>query len=340
MTTQTMKAVRQHSFGGPDVLRYEDAPMPELQPGEVLVRVHAVGINPPDWYLRDGYKMLPPEWQPKVDFPVILGTDVSGVVAALADGVQGFAVDDEVYAMVRFPGGLAGGSRAYAEYVSVPASELAIKPAGVNHVHAAATPMSLLTAWQFMIDLGHDEPNPLQAHRHEPVPLAGQTVLVNGAAGGVGHLAVQLARWKGAARVIAVASGPQEAFVRELGATAFIDHTRTAPEDAVENVDLVIDAVGGPTTARFLRTLRPGGALFPVFPLEFSGADEAAQRGVKVSTTQVRSSGAQLAHLVPLLNVGTLRVAIDSTFALADARAAHERAARGHLRGKIVLTVR
>lgn len=340
MTTQTMKAVRQHGFGGPDVLRYEDAPMPELQPGEVLVRVHAVGLNPPDWYLRDGYKMLPPEWQPKVDFPVILGTDVAGAVVAVADDVQGFAVGDEVYAMVRFPGGLAGGSRAYAEYVSVPAVELAVKPAGVDHVHAAAAPMSLLTAWQFMIDLGHDEPNPLQAHRHEPVPLAGQTVLVNGAAGGVGHLAVQLARWKGAARVIAVASGPQEAFVRGLGATDFIDYTRTAPEDAVENVDLVVDAVGGPSTGRFLRTLRPGGALFPIFPLGFSGADEAVKRGVTVSTTQVRSSGAQLARIAPLLDAGTLRVAIDSTYALADARAAHERAARGHLRGKIVLTVR
>lgn len=340
MTTETMKAVRQHRFGGPDVLRYEDAPMPDLQPGEALVRVHAVGINPPDWYLRDGYKMLPPEWQPKVDFPVILGTDVSGVVVALAPGVQGFAVGDEVYAMVRFPEGLAGGSRAYAEYVSVPASELAIKPAGVDHVHAAAAPMSLLTAWQFMIDLGHDEPNPLQADRHEPVPLAGQTVLVNGAAGGVGHLAVQLARWKGAARVIAVASGGQEAFLRDLGASAFIDYTKAKPEETEGRVDLVIDAVGGPATGRFLRTLRPGGALFPIFPLGFSGADEAAHRGVKVSTTQVRSSGAQLAQIAPLLATGTLRVAVDSTFALSDARAAHERAARGHLQGKIVLTVR
>lgn len=340
MTTQTMKAVRLHGFGGPDLLSYEDAPMPDLHPGEVLVRVHAVGINPPDWYLREGYKMLPPEWQPKVDFPVVLGTDISGVVAAAADDVQGFSVGDEVYAMVRFPDGLAGGSRAYAEYVSVPASELAIKPARVDHIHSAAAPMSLLTAWQFMIDLGHDEPNPLQTHRHKPVLLAGQTVLVNGAAGGVGHLAVQLARWKGAARLIAVASGQHEAFVRDLGATEFIDYTRTAPEDAVEDVDLVIDAVGGPTTGRFLRTLRPGGALFPVFPLGFSGADEAAQIGVTVSTTQVRSSGAQLARIAPLLDAGTLRVAIDSTFALANAKAAHERAERGHIQGKIVLSVR
>ena len=118
MTTKMMKAVRQHEFGGPEVLRYEDAPMPELKPGEVLVRVHAVGLNPPDWYLRNGYKMLPPEWQPKVAFPLILGTDVSGVIDAVADDVEDFAAGDAVYAMVRFPGGLAGGSKAYAEWVS------------------------------------------------------------------------------------------------------------------------------------------------------------------------------------------------------------------------------
>jgi NADPH:quinone reductase-like Zn-dependent oxidoreductase len=146
MPTRTMKAIQQHQFGGPEVLLYEAAPMPELKPGEVLVRVHAVGLNPPDWYLRDGYKMLPPEWQPKVSFPVVLGTDISGVVAAVADGVTAFSAGDEVYSMVRFPGGLAGGSRAYAEYVSVAAGELALKPAGMDHVRAAAAPMSLLTA--------------------------------------------------------------------------------------------------------------------------------------------------------------------------------------------------
>jgi NADPH:quinone reductase-like Zn-dependent oxidoreductase len=339
MLTNTMKAARLHEFGGPDVLRYEDAPMPELKPGEVLVRVHAVGINPPDWYLRDGYKMLPPEWQPQVSFPVILGTDVSGVIEAVADDVKDFSVGDEVYSMVRFPTGLAGDSRAYAECVSVPASEVALKPTGIDHMHAAGAPMSLLTAWQFMIELGHDEPNPLQPNMHEPVPLEGKTVLVNGAAGGVGHFAVQIAKWKDA-RVIAVASGEHEAFVRDLGADEFIDYTRTTPEDVVRDVDLVIDSVGGPTTGRFLRTLKRGGALFPVFPLGFSGAEEAEKLGVTVSTTQVRSSGAQLAKLADLLDAGTVRVAVDSTFALADARKAHERAARGHIRGKIVLTVR
>lgn len=336
--TKTMKAIQQHAFGGPDVLQYEDAPVPVLGAGEVLVRVHAVGINPPDWYLRDGYKMLPPEWQPQVSFPLILGTDISGVVAAVADDVTAFAPGDAVYAMVRFPDGLAGGSRAYAEYVSVPASELARKPAGIDHVHAAAAPMSLLTAWQFMIELGHDEPNPLQAFRHEPVPLQGKTVLVNGAAGGVGQFAVQLAKWQGA-RVIAVAAGPQEAFVRSLGADEFIDYTTTSAEQQVQDLDLVIDAVGGPTTGRFLPTLKRGGALFPIFPLGFVQTGEAEQRGVTVSSVQVRSSGAQLAQLAGLLADGTIQVHVDSTFALADARRAHERAARGGMRGKIVLTV-
>ena len=343
MTSKQMKAIRQHQFGGPEVLLYENAPMPELQAGEVLVRVHAVGINPPDWYLRDGYKMLPPEWQPQVAFPVILGTDISGVIEALADDIasdrSGFAVGDEVYAMVRFPDGLAGDSRAYAEYVSVPASELARKPAGIDHVHAAAAPMSLLTAWQFLIALGHDAPNPLQPRQHVPLPLKGKTVLVNGAAGGVGHFLVQIARWQGA-HVIAVASGRHEALLRELGVDQFIDYTKSSPEELVRDADLVVDAVGGPASSRFLRTLKRGGALFPIFPLGFDGFDEAAQRGITVSSTQVRSNGAQLAQLAPLLDDGTIRVVIDSTYPLADARQAHERAARGNIQGKLVLRVR
>jgi NADPH:quinone reductase-like Zn-dependent oxidoreductase len=321
----------------PEVLVYEDAPIPGLMPGEVRVRVHAVGLNPPDWYLREGYRSLPPEWRPPESFPIIPGTDISGVVEAVADDVSDFSVGDEVYAMVRFPSGVFGGSKAYAQYVSVPASEVAHKPAGIDHVHAAGAPMSLLTAWQFMVELGHDEPNPVQPNRHEPVPMRGKTVLINGAAGGVGHFAVQIARWKGA-RVIAVASGRHEALLRELGANEFIDYNRAAPEEAVRGVDLVIDSVGGSATSRFLRTLKRGGALFPIFPLGFSGTDEAEKLGVTVSATQVRSSGAQLEELGRLLDDGTIRVIIDSTYPLTDARKAHERAQAGHIQGKIVLT--
>ncbi len=335
MPINTMKAVRLHEFGGPEVLRYEEVPIPELKPGEVLVRVHAVGINPPDWYLRDGLKFLPPEWRPPVPLPVILGSDVSGVVEAVATDVQDFSVGDEVFGMIRFPS--FGESAAYAEYVAAPASDLARKPAGIDHVHAAGAPMAGLTAWQFLIELGHNEPNPLQPEMHRPVPLNGKMVLVNGAAGGVGHFAVQLAKWKGA-HVIAVASGTHESFLRELGADEFIDYTKSPPEDVAHDVDLVLETLGGPTTGRFLRTLKRGGALFPVF-LGFSDAEEAAKLGVTVSMTQVRSNGPQLAEFGRLLDAGTVRVAIDSTFPLADARKAHERAARGHIQGKIVLTV-
>ena len=333
--SETMKAIRLHAFGGPEVLVYEDAPRPEIGPGEVLVRIHAVGLNPPDWYLREGYKTLPPEWRPQLPFPIILGTDISGEVVALGNDVQAFSAGDAVYSMVRFP---AANGNAYAQYVSVPASDLALKPSGIDHLQAAAAPMALLTAWQFLIARGHQVPNPLQPAQHQPVPLEGQTVVVNGAAGGVGHFALQLAKWKGA-RVIAIGSGRHEALLRELGADDVIDYTRTVPEDVLGDVDLVVDAVGGPSSTRFLRMIKRGGALFPIFGLGAVGGQEAEDRGVTVSTTQVRSSGAQLAELAGLLGDGTIRAVIDSQFALAEARRAHERAAQGHIQGKIVLAV-
>ncbi|WP_267242556.1 NADP-dependent oxidoreductase [Streptomyces sp. PR69] len=335
MPTHTMRAIRLHEHGGPEVLRYDEVPIPEPRPGEVLVRVHAVGVNPPDWYLRDGLTNLPPETRPKFDLPVIPGTDVSGVVVAAAADVDGLSIGDEVFGLLRFP---SFDGRAYAEYVAAPASDLARKPAGIDHVHAAGAPMAGLTAWQFLIKLGHDHPSPFQAARHRPPALGADTmVLVNGAAGGVGHFALQLAKWKGA-HVIAVASGAHESFLRELGADQFIDYTRSRPEELVHGVDLVLDTVGGRDSSRFLRTLKRGGALFPVFFGEYDD-EETAKLGVTVSGTQVRSNGAQLAELGGLLDAGTVRVAIDSTYPLADARAAHERAARGHIQGKIVLTV-
>lgn len=335
MTTPTMRAVRLHEYGGPEVLRHDEVPIPEPRPGEVLVRVHAAGINPPDRYLRDGHTTMPGETESTVRLPVIPGTDVSGVVEAVAGDVAGLQVGDEVFGLLRFPGFHGSG---YAEYVAAPATDLARKPAGIDHVHAAGAPMAGLTAWQFLIDTGHDHPSPFQEARHRPTALdADTTVLVNGAAGGVGHFALQLAKWKGA-RVIAVASGAHESFLKELGADRFLDYTKSRPEELLRDVDLVLDSVGGPDSKRFLRTLKRGGSLFPVLPGDFD-PEETAQLGVTVSSAQVRSNGAQLAELGRLLDAGTVRVAIDSTFALADARAAHERFARGHVQGKIVLTV-
>ncbi|MFE9811535.1 NADP-dependent oxidoreductase [Streptomyces sp. NPDC005548] len=335
MSTDTMRAVRLHEHGGPEVLRYEQVPVPEPGLGEVLVRVRAVGVNPPDWYLRGGLTTMPGETESTVSLPVIPGTDVSGVVEAAAADVEGFSVGDEVFGLLRFP---SFHGRAYAEYVAAPASDLTLKPAGIDHVHAAGAPMAGLTAWQFLIDVGHDHPSPFQKAGHRPTALdADTTVLINGAAGGVGHFALQLAKWKGA-RVTAVASGAHEAFLSRLGADRFIDYTRSRAEELAHDIDLVLDTVGGPESRRFLRTLKRGGAQFAVLPGEFD-EEETAKLGVTVSSAQVRSSGAQLAQLGRLLDAGMVRVAIDSTFDLADARAAHARAAQGHIQGKIVLTV-
>lgn len=338
MMIDMMKAVQLHEFGGPEVLRYEDVIRPLAGPGEVLVRINAASLNPPDLYLRDGYRSLPPEWQPDPTFPLILGTDISGVVVAIGDEVSGLSVGDEVYAMVRFPADLMKGSGAYAEYVRVAVSELALKPNGIDHVQAAGAPMSLLTAWQFLIDPGHDLPNPFQSFRHTPVLLEGKTVLVNGAGGGVGHLAVQIAKWKGA-RVIAVASGRHEELLRDLGADEFIDYTKVAAETVASDVDVVIDAVGGRNMERFLSVIKQGGSLFLVNPLGFSGHDQAAGLGITVSSTQVHSDGAQLAEAGHLLDDGSIRVVIDSIFPLAEASAAHARASRGSIQGKVVLII-
>ncbi|WP_394437683.1 NADP-dependent oxidoreductase [Streptomyces sp. SGAir0957] len=330
-----MKAIQAHEAGGPEVLHYDEVATPEIGAGEVLVRVRAVGINPPDWYLREGLKVMPPEMRPALDFPLIPGTDMSGVVEAVAPDVRGFAAGDEVFGMLRFPG---FDGRTYAEYVAAPASDLAHKPAGVDHERAAGAPMALLTAWQYLIDLGHDVPSPFTGRVHRPVPLApGMTVLVNGAAGGVGHFAVQLAKWKGA-RVIAVASGRHEDFLRKLGADEFIDYTKARAVDVVDDVDVVIDAVGGPDSSRLLTVLKRGGTMLPVFFAEYD-PEETAKLGVSVSNIQVRSSGPQLAEIGSLLDDGTLRVGVDSTYPLSEAAAAHARAAQGHIQGKIVLTV-
>ncbi len=336
--TQTMKAALQHSFGNPDVVLYGDAPMPEPGLGEIRVRVKAASLNPPDWYLRDGYRALPEEWRPAGEFPLILGTDISGIVDMVGEGVTGFAPGDAVYAMVRFPEGMMGGARAHAQYVTVPADQVGHKPSGVAHEEAAGAPMSLLTAWQFLVDLGHDAPNPFQTEPHKPISLKGKRVLVNGAAGGVGHLALQIAKWQGA-YVIAVASGRHADLLRELRADEIVDYTQARPDELFRDLDLVMDCVGGAASERFLKTLKRGGALFIVNPLGFEGYGEAKSLGITVSSTQVRSSGTQLDVAASLLADGTFRVVVDSVFPLAEAAKAHERATEGHIQGKVVLSV-
>lgn len=350
MSKDTMKAVRVHSFGAPAVLMYEEVPRPEPGPGDVLVRVHAAGLNPPDWYARAGFSMIPEAIRPTLKLPFTPGSDISGVVAGVGPGVTDFREGDEVFGLVRFPE-LDNGGKGYAEYTTSPASHLARKPTSIDHLHAAAVPMAGLTAWQYLFEHGAAPMSDAEAAMRAAAPdLLGaidlrrrvrldedQLVLVNGAAGGVGHFVVQLAKSRGA-RVIGVASGRHEEFLRGLGVDLFIDYTKTAIEDAAHDVDLVVDTVGGPHGHRFLNVLKKGGMLCPVFFGEYH-RDRAAAEGITIQSGQVHSAGGQMAELARLLEGGRLRVGVDSVYPLADASAAHERAERGHIQGKIVLSV-
>jgi NADPH:quinone reductase-like Zn-dependent oxidoreductase len=258
----------------------------------------------------------------KPRLPFTPGSDVSGVVVALGPEAIGLAEGDAVFGLVRFPD-LDNGGRGYAEYATAPVAHLARKPAGLDHVHAAGVPMAGLTAYQYLFDRVRLEP--------------GKTVLVNGAAGGVGHFLVQLAKTKGA-YVIGVASGRHEAFLRELGVDRFIDYTTTAAEEVVRDVDHLFDTVGGPHGHRFLPVLRRGGTLSPVFFGEYH-RERAAELGIAFVSGQVHSDGGQMAELARLIEAGHVRAGIDSVFPLAEAAKAHERAEQGHIQGKIVLRV-
>jgi NADPH:quinone reductase-like Zn-dependent oxidoreductase len=311
----SMQAVRMHEYGGPEVLRHEDAPRPDPAPGEVLVRVHGAGINPVDWKVRAGMFR---EFIPHA-LPLVPGWDVSGTVEWPGPNVGRFEHGDEVYTRldVRRDG-------AYAEYVAVPSQDLARKPRTIDHLHAAAVPLAALTAWQALFEPAHAE-------------LArGQTLLVHGAAGGVGHFAVQLGKWRGA-RVIATGSTGNEGFLRELGADVFIDYTRSRFEELAGEVDVVLDTLGGDTQHRSWNLLRAGGAL--VATVEPPSADEAQRRGVRASLVSTQTNVRHLNELTALIDASTVRPVVSRILPLGQARKAHELMEAGHLRGKLVLDV-
>ncbi|RAG85466.1 NADP-dependent oxidoreductase [Streptacidiphilus pinicola] len=314
----TMRAVVQDSFGGPEVLRVERVPRPEPLPTEVLVRVHAAGVNPVDWKTRSGSGMAGVLGEP----PFVLGWDVSGVVEAVGFGVTTLAVGDEVYGMPWFPRAAGG----YAEYVTAPARQFARKPATVTHEQAAAVPLAALTAWQALVDTADVRP--------------GQRVLIHAAAGGVGHLAVQFARHLGAS-VVATASPGRHAWLKELGADETIDYTAVRFEDAVRDVDVVIDLVGdahGETSRRSLRVLRQDGLLVAI-PAGVSPelAEAAAVARARVTPFLVEPDGPALTTIAELIDAGQVVVEVEESFPLERAAEAHARGEQGRTRGKLVL---
>lgn len=316
----TMKAVQIHTFGGVDVLTYEGAERPEPQAGEVLVRMRAAGVNPVDSVVR---KIPLPGIIEAKDLPYILGWDISGEVVALGEGVTQFTVGDAVYGMPRFP----GEAKAYSEYVTAPVSDIARKPERLTHQEAAGVPLAALTAWQALFDTAH-----LQA---------GQTVFISGGAGGVGHFAIQLAKWKGA-KVITTTSTRNVEFVRDLGADVVIEYTKQKFEDVVKDVDVVLDNIGEDVLRHSFEVVKRGGRVVSLpghKGVRQLGAQLAPQYGVEFASIRVHPSGEQMAEMAKVFDAGQLKVHLDAIFPLRDVAQAHTLIEGGHVRGKLVLSM-
>jgi NADPH:quinone reductase-like Zn-dependent oxidoreductase len=274
-------------------------------------------VNPIDWKVREGH--MKDFWPHK--FPLILGWDLSGVVEAVGSGPAAagrFKKGDEVYSV---PDVSRDG--AYAEYIVVRESELALKPKSLHHVHAAAAPLAALTSWQALFDAGQ--------------LVSGQRILIHGGSGGVGHVAVQLAKWKGA-HVLATASTKNQELLRELGVDEPIDYTEQKFEDVVRDVDLVLDLIGGETQERSWSVLKKGGVLLSL--VQPPSVEKAKALGVRAAFVAGHPSGAQLVEIAKLIDSGELKLTIDRILPLSEVRRAHELSQSGHTRGKIVLRVK
>lgn len=309
-----MRAIRQQTLGGPEVLELVDVPRPEPAPTEVLVRVAAAGVNPVDWKtrIRGGFLGSP---------PFTVGWDVAGVVEEVGRGVTRFEPGDRVFGMPRFPREAA----AYAEYVTSPSRQLARTPDELDDVHAAALPLAGLTAWQALVETaGVGE---------------GHRLLILAAAGGVGHLAVQIAKTRGA-YVIGTARAAKHAFLAGIGTDETIDYTTESVEDRARDVDIVLDLVGDESSAGALETIRDGGIFISV--PSGSGLDalrEAAAGRVRVTGILVEPDRQGMEAIADLAASGALRAEIAQTFPLAEAAGAHELGETGRTQGKLVLTL-
>ncbi|MGW6985568.1 NADP-dependent oxidoreductase [Streptomyces sp. NPDC054932] len=311
-----MRAVTQDRAGGPEVLRLVETERPSPGPTEVLVRVHAAGVNPADWQTRSRGV-----FSTGATPPFTLGFDVSGVVEAVGRGVTVLRPGDAVFGMPRFP----HPAGAYADYVTAPARHFVHLPEGLGHIEAAAVPLAALTAWQALVDTAGIGP--------------GSRVLIHAAAGGVGHLAVQIAKSRGA-YVIGTAREAGHGFLRALGADELVDHTRRDFAEDVSDVDVVLDAVGPAYWSRSLRTLRPGGTLVSIVPPdETFPVEQARAAGVRAVFMLVEPDRCGLSRIASLIERGLLRVEVGAVLPLEDAARAHALGEAGRTGGKIVLSV-
>lgn len=310
----TMRAISQDVLGGPEVLKEVTLERPAPRPNEVLVRVRAAGVNPTDWKHRatGGFLGSP---------PFVLGWDVSGEVAATGIGVAAFRPGDEVFGMLPYP----SGHGSHAEYVIAPVRALTHKPASIDHVQAGALPLVSLTAWQALTE-------------HAGL-RAGQRVLIHAAAGGVGHVAVQIAKALGA-YVIGTASAGKHDFLREIGVDEAVDYRSTDFTQAVRDVDVVLDTLGGETSVRSLEVLRPGGIVVSILPVGGQDfLDEAERLGVRAVRMLVDADRSGMREVARMAEAGQLKATIAGTFPLAEAAKAHELGDTGRTTGKLVLLV-
>ncbi len=304
-----MKAVLINEYGDNDVVQYVDVERPEPKAGEVLVKVHAAGVNPVDWKIRGGMGQ-----RLGLALPLVLGGEIAGIIEKVGggvDGAHGWQEGDAVYGIIKSGG--------FAEYAIAKAGDIAPKPASIDFVQAAAVPLGALTAWQAIFDLAKLG--------------SGQRILITGASGGVGSLAVQLAKAKGA-HVTGTASGRNEEFVRGLGVDEFVDYTQQSFEEVVKDVDVVFDTVGGDTFQQAFHCLKKGG--FLVTSVAFP-ADEAQKFGVGAARVQCKPNAEQLAAISEMVNAGKLKAHVATVLPLAEVKQAFQLSESRRTRGKIVL---
>ncbi|MEU0490048.1 NADP-dependent oxidoreductase [Nocardiopsis sp. NPDC006139] len=308
-----MRAVSQDAYGGPEVLREVRLPRPVPGPSRILVRVRAAGVNPTDWKHRANAGFLD-------RLPLVLGWDVAGVVEAVGYGVTLFEPGDEVFGMLPYPYGVGS----HAEYAVGPARAFARKPAGIDHVQAGALPLVALTAWQALVDTADVRP--------------GQRVLVHAAAGGVGHVAVQIAKARGA-YVIGTASAAKHGLLKEWGADEAVDYREVDFAEVVRDVDVVLDPFAGEVLDRSLGVLRPGGIAVSILAVTAGQRARARELGVRVAGLLVEADHAGMAAIADLVERGLLRAHVQEVFPLAEAARAHALGDTGHVTGKLVLEV-